>query len=113
MSLVKNKDPFIPKKDPSVRPDYSPYIVTALRAVANGEATEKQQKDSMDYIINTVCGTYDLAYRPGVSDRSTIFALGKAHAGQTLVFLLNSAVTTKAALDKASARKAGDPDVSE
>jgi hypothetical protein len=107
MTQKKNEDPLtLAGKNVLARPDYSPFIVTALRALANGTANAHQQKEALDYIIYQVCGTYDLAYRR--NERDTNVALGKQFAGQTLVFLLNEAVVSKESLDKQSARQAGE-----
>ena len=95
-------------ENPFEHPEYSKFVVNCLRKLHAGEADANEQKKALDYIIYQVCGTYDLPYRP--DDRDTIFACGKQHVGQTLVWLLNEAPTTitKASLDKKSARKAGD-----
>lgn len=60
----------------------------ALKAVAKGEATDVQQRRAMNWIINTLCGTYDLSYRPD-SDRDTVFAEGKRHVGMQIVKHIN------------------------
>lgn len=59
----------------------------AIQALHRGVATEGQQKEALDYIIKTLCGTYDEPYRD--SDRDTIFALGKAHVGREIVTITN------------------------
>ena len=105
MSLIGNGGSFPPKKDPIERPDHTAFIVNSLRAVAEGTADERQQKESIEYIIKVVCGTYDMPYRPGGNDRDTVFALGKQHVGQTLVWLVNDA-PTKGSPDKKAALKA-------
>jgi hypothetical protein len=56
----------------------------AIKALAAGVANEGQQKRALDWIINTLCATYDLSYRPE-SDRDTAFAEGKRHIGLQLV----------------------------
>lgn len=69
----------------------APYEDTdtyALKAVAKGEATDIQQRRAMNWIINTLCGTYDLSYRPD-SDRDTVFAEGKRHVGMQIVKHIN------------------------
>jgi len=38
----------------------------------------------MSFIVNQICGTYDLSYRPD-SDRDTAFAEGKRMVGLQLV----------------------------
>jgi len=109
--LVENNVPFKPKKDPLARPDHSPFIVTALRAVASGTADERQQKAAMEYVVRNIACTYDMAFRPSTNDRETNVALGKQLVGQTLVWLLNEA-DIKTDKDKAAIRKLGEqPDV--
>lgn len=61
--------------------------VIALQALMHGSADKDQQKRALDFIINKVCLTYDLAYRPGDSN-ATHFALGRSFAGQQIVHLL-------------------------
>jgi hypothetical protein len=76
------------KKAPSVQPwhpaPYDDADTYAIKALAAGVANEGQQKRALDWIINTLCGTYDLSYRPE-SDRDTAFAEGKRHVGLQLV----------------------------
>ena len=60
----------------------------AIKAVARGEATDIQQRRALNWIIQTLCGTYDLSYRPD-SDRDTAFAEGKRHVGMQIVKLIN------------------------
>lgn len=62
-----------------------PLAVTlAIKGVAAGTANEDQQKRAMAWIIETLCGTYDLSYRPA-SDRDTVFAEGRRFVGLQLV----------------------------
>lgn len=58
----------------------------AIKALAAGKASEGQQKRALDWIIKTLCGTYDLSFRPGPDgERDTAFAEGKRHVGLQLV----------------------------
>ena len=76
--------------------DSAPYSPTkwelpdlySFQALQKGEANSDQQKHVLSYIINTICGTYDLSYRP-TSDRDTAFAEGKRFAGLQIVKMLN------------------------
>lgn len=67
----------------------APYIdadTYAIKALAAGVANEGQQKRALEWIINTLCGTYDLSYRPGPEgDRDTAFAEGRRSVGLQLV----------------------------
>lgn len=61
--------------------------VHALRAIAAGTATADQQKDFLKFLIEDVCHTYDLSFRPG-NPEDTIFAEAKRFVGLTLVKLI-------------------------
>lgn len=63
---------------------------TALKALNNGTANADQQKRAMDYIMNTLCGINDWAYRPGAADgeRDTTLALGRQFVGHMISKLL-------------------------
>jgi hypothetical protein len=77
-------------KKPAVQPwrpaPYEEADVYAIKALAAGVANEGQQQRALGWIVNTLCGTYDLSYRPD-SDRNTAFAEGKRHVGNQLVKL--------------------------
>jgi hypothetical protein len=78
------------KKPPVVHPwhpaPYDDADTYAVKALAAGVANEGQQKRALEWIINTLCGTYDLSFRPGADgDRETAFAEGKRHIGLQLV----------------------------
>lgn len=60
----------------------------AIKALAKGTANESQQKRAVDFIINRLCGTFDLSFRPD-APRVTDFAEGKRHVGLQLVKLIN------------------------
>ena len=86
----------MPKK-PTPTPTYAPpkyekADVTALIALAQGAATDFQQKRVIDLIVNRICETYGLSFRPGGTegDRETAFAEGKRFVGLQIVKLLNS-----------------------
>lgn len=82
------KDPTLPKAEPWKPPYYTVADVSAFQALNRGDATEDQQRRALKYVIETLCGTYDLAYRPA-SSRDTDFALGKVWVGQQLVKFLH------------------------
>lgn len=58
----------------------------ALQALSRGEALPHQQKRALEFIIHSLCGTYDMHYHD--NERSTTFALGRAFPGQQIVMLL-------------------------
>lgn len=67
--------------------DYDDALIGAVKALSTGTANDAQQKRALDWIIRTVCGTYDLSYRPD-SDRDTVFAEGKRHVGMQIVKMM-------------------------
>jgi hypothetical protein len=79
-------------KKPAVQPwhpaPYEEADVYAIKALAAGVANEGQQQRALGWIVNTLCGTYDLSYRDGDNgDRNTVFAEGKRFVGLQLVKL--------------------------
>jgi hypothetical protein len=64
--------------------DYDDRVTGAIKALAAGNANEGQQRTALDWIIYTLCGTYDQPYRPG-SERDTVFACAKQFVGQQIV----------------------------
>lgn len=67
---------------------WEPADVRAIQSLASGEATPEMQKRALDFMINKICQTYDLSYRPE-SDRETVFAEGRRFTGLQLVKLLS------------------------
>jgi len=62
--------------------------IAAIKALASGVASEGQQKQALSLIVNRICGTYDLSFRPGIDgERATCFAEGKRHVGNQIVRL--------------------------
>jgi hypothetical protein len=65
---------------------YDESITGAIKALASGTANDGQQRKALDWIVHTLCGTYDLSYRPGdAGERDTAFAEGKRHVGMQIV----------------------------
>ena len=65
---------------------YEPADTGALKALQAGKASEGQQQRALAWIVNTLCGTYDLSYRPGDDgSRDTAFAEGKRFVGLQIV----------------------------
>lgn len=73
--------------DPWMPPEYHLADVSALQALQRGEADPDQQKRALKYLIEAVCATYDLSYRPS-STRDTDFAEGRRFVGLQIVKLL-------------------------
>jgi hypothetical protein len=65
---------------------YDETITGAIKALAAGNANESQQQKALKWIIEILCGTYDLSYRPGGDgERDTAFAEGKRFVGAQIV----------------------------
>lgn len=63
---------------------------SAIQNIAAGTATPEQQKHGMRFIIQVLCATYDMSYRPGEDgQRDTDFAEGARNVGLQLVKLVN------------------------
>lgn len=107
--LCERDEQRVPQQSVIARPCYTKADAWALRALQRGEASPEQQQRALDYIINHVCGTYDLPYRPG-SARDTDVALGKQRVGQDIVWLLNAAPTSPGAGDRIAARHVEESD---
>lgn len=63
------------------------FDVECIKALARGDASEHQQKHALDYMINIVCGTYDMSFRAGYegAQKEQDFAEGRRFCGNTLV----------------------------
>jgi hypothetical protein len=69
---------------------WQPADAGALQALVRGDCPAHLQQRVVAFIVNDLCGTYDLPYRPGgdEGDRDTDFACGKMWVGQQIVKLL-------------------------
>ena len=65
-------------------PRYESADIGAVQALARGEADSYQQTRALTWIVETVCGTYDLSFRPD-SERETAFAEGRRFVGLNIV----------------------------
>lgn len=61
--------------------------IHALRAVAAGTATAEQQREFFRWVVEDLCKTYDLSFRPG-NPEDTTFAEAKRFIGLQIVKLL-------------------------
>jgi len=68
--------------------EYEIADLNAVRAVAAGEANSIQQQRAIRWLVENVCGTYQLSYRPE-SDRDTAFAEGRRFVGLQIVKAIN------------------------
>ena len=63
---------------------YDESVTGSLKALHAGVANAGQQQRALKWIIEALCGTYDLSYRPE-SDRDSSFAEGKRFVGMQIV----------------------------
>lgn len=86
-----------PKKEVAGKPWVFPSTTLseayALQALEKGEATSEQQIKALKWIVEKLCGTYDLSYRPD-SSRDTDFALGKQFVGLQIVRFIKTNLAT-------------------
>ena len=75
-------------REPYAYPQVPQHITLALKGLATGTANDGQQKAALKWVIEELCRTYDLSYRPS-SDRDTVFAEGKRFVGLMLVREIN------------------------
>lgn len=73
---------------PYFRSTYEVADVSALQALARGDADADQQKRALDWIIRKAALTYDVSFQPE-SDRATAFAEGRRFVGLEVVKLLS------------------------
>lgn len=66
---------------------FEPFDVGSLQALQRGEADEAQQIRALKFIVEQLCGAYDLSYRPS-SAGDTAFAEGRRFVGLQLIKLL-------------------------
>lgn len=62
----------------------------ALQALMRGDADAGKQQRALKFIIENLCGTYEVSYRPGAEEgrRDTDFAEGRRFPGLQIVKLL-------------------------
>lgn len=71
-------------------PDWDLADASAVQAMAHGRATEDQQRRGMKFIVEKLCGTYDLSFRHGVDgDRATALHEGRRFVGLQLTKFIN------------------------
>lgn len=75
--MSKKSGPWLPAK-------YDEKVTNALKGLNAGVASAGQQQMALQWIIETLCGTYDMSYRPD-SDRDTVFAEGKRFVGMQII----------------------------
>lgn len=75
-------------REPYAHPDVPAHITLALKGLSSGTANDAQQKAAIKWVVEELCRTYDLSYRPS-GDRDTVFAEGKRFVGLMLVREIN------------------------
>lgn len=73
-----------PKSSPWLPPEYDIADTAAIQALARGDANAEQQPRALKWIVEALCRTYDLSFRPD-SQRETDFAEGKRFVGLQIV----------------------------
>jgi hypothetical protein len=94
MAKLKHREAWHPPQyDPERRKaglagSFDKEDIRALQALAQGIASEADQKRSLDWIIRTAAATYDEPFRPGSSD-TVNYMLGRRSVGLAIVKLLS------------------------
>lgn len=97
-------DAKLPSEIPWMPSPYDEADRASVRAVAEGNASETQQRRAMVWIVNTCAGLYDRSFRTGVDgDRQTAFAEGKRYVGSEIVKLTK--IPPETAADRAAKAK--------
>jgi hypothetical protein len=73
---------------PYVPPTPSADVTLALKCLSKGIANEHQQVVAVKWIVEELCETYGMSYRPD-SERDTAFAEGKRFVGMQIVREIN------------------------
>lgn len=76
-----------PKREAWHPADWSNADAGAIQALTRGDAPPDLQQRAIKYIVEVLCGTYDMSFRQ--NDRDTCFAEGKRFVGLQLVKLSN------------------------
>lgn len=85
---AKAQAPGAPKAEPWKPADWKIEEAGAIQQIARGIASPEQQRAGFRFLVERLCGTYDLSYRAsGALD--TAFAEGKRFVGLQLVKFTN------------------------
>lgn len=79
--MPKSSKPWVPNPPPVA-------VTMAIKGLAAGTASDEQQKRALAWIINELCGTYDMSFHPD-SQRASDFAEGKRFVGTQIVKEVN------------------------
>lgn len=90
---TKPFQPWVPKRDPWLPPDYDERVIHAARAFEQGKASEAQQRIFWRWLIY-ITEANGMPYRPGRdSANDTAFACGKMFVGQQIMKMLHPELT--------------------
>lgn len=91
---------------PNIPAPYEESTVMAIRALAEGKATEGQQKAALDWIITKACNLYDMSFRmpEDGGESATNFHEGRRFAGSQIVKMLTKEVLQAVAKDREANR---------
>lgn len=96
------------KEMPWMPPDWDEPVVYAVRAFADGKASETQQRTAWDWLMYLTAASEefaDLSFRPGEEGRrATDFAEGKRFVGQQVRKMLRPELTPKPKAEIATAK---------
>lgn len=76
-------DPWCPIQ---LRPEFTKAHASLVKQLFAGTLDQEGQRQVVRFLVEDLCGTYDLSYRPE-SERNTVFAEGKRFIGMELVKL--------------------------
>lgn len=76
------------------------HIIASVKAWAAGTASETQQQTAFRWVVEVLCGYYDLSFRPDDKGgpRATDFAEGKRFVGLQIVKMTKLVQTEKPAV---------------
>lgn len=80
--------PKAPRRESYSPAEWDPEDAYAVQAFMHGRADQAQQLRAARFILERICCTYDLSFRPE-SERETSFAEGKRFVGLQLVKFAN------------------------
>lgn len=76
--------------------EYGLEDAAAIQGLYRGDATPEQQRHALKWIVEVLCATYDMSYRPGgrSAARDGDFAEGKRHVGNQIIKLTKVNIST-------------------
>lgn len=75
--------------------EFQPADAQAIQALVRGDCPAHLQQRAINFIVEKLCGTYDMPYRPGEDGRrDTDFACGMQWVGKQIVRLMKVRTNT-------------------